>query len=109
MLIVQLENSHVMRLGTGLSDQMPSTQCPASVKNASFGVVSRKQSSLVVTLSSKEATGSVIEANLDPRGTRPLIFALFDVHEWRTDRGPDWTVRSFASGHRGHYAAVALV
>ena len=57
---------------------MSTPQCPASVTNASFGVVSRKQSSLVVTPSSKEATGSVIEANLDPRGTRPLIFALFD-------------------------------
>ena len=44
----------------------PSTQCPTSVKKASFGCGFEEAAPFVVTPSSKEATESVIEANLDP-------------------------------------------
>src|SRR5689334_7538947 len=33
------------------------------------------------------------------------MFARFDVPRWRTRPGPEWTVRSFAIGHRVPYAA----
>ena len=44
----------------------PSTQCPTSVKKAAFGCGFEEAAPFVVTPSSKEATESVIEANLDP-------------------------------------------
>ena len=84
-------------------NKIPVNTVSSQLKEGVFGVVP-KLSPLVVTLLSEEATGSVIEANFDPRNSRSDVRS-FDVLRWRTRPGPEWTVRSFAIGHRVPYAA----
>ena len=66
-------------------NQYPSTQCPTSVKKASFGCGFEEAAPFVVTPSSREATESVIEANLDPdfAPIKQIQMGRFDGERWR--------------------------